>query len=540
MFWLMLLSQMETEYSFGGSTTEANKINDHRLSIVVFVENFEFEPRKLPDDLRSHPELAVVSTRYSEAERSRYRATIEALEISRTSGLEAATQFVHQNIPEADRQAHAISYLYSNCGLWTQAWNVLDGHIATLRNSKEPNVLLNMAQAAGGCGEAKSAHELLKEAFELGFETVESFNAAAILAKSIGATELLDQIIAEMRIAYPRHPMTVACAFGRLMTAAKYNEAAEMADAVGSKFDAAWARLRGQATPDWATFITIGHETSNELDALAKCVYQALELGQSQKAREFFNQIPDTAERAGLRAELLFDILKKETGFAKTDDDQKRLLGEWALVFAYLSANTSDSELRGRVLHWFETSADDRSRITILLQTMVSAYQKSASLFEPTNATNENSPWSFSNIEESSQQTIDFMRAVAESSDSCPLGLAVAPAKYATSVPDEVMRGLGILIQTFSKKPDLKGIMNALHCLNLACRVRREPSCDFEAAIQLTSALAAQGKVSDALNLTENILLFWGEGEFAAARQAHACACNPRTASGWSGTGQSP
>ena len=26
MFWLMLLSRMETEYSFGGSTTEANKI----------------------------------------------------------------------------------------------------------------------------------------------------------------------------------------------------------------------------------------------------------------------------------------------------------------------------------------------------------------------------------------------------------------------------------------------------------------------------------------------------------------------------------
>ena len=140
--------------------------NTHQLSIVVLAENFEFESEKLPDDLRSCPELGLVSARYGETERSRYYATLEALKISRTSGHEAAIQFVRQNIPDPDNQAHAISYIYSDSGLWTQAWDILDGHIAKLRNSKESNVLLNMAQAAAGCGEAKSAEELLKEAFE--------------------------------------------------------------------------------------------------------------------------------------------------------------------------------------------------------------------------------------------------------------------------------------------------------------------------------------------------------------------------------------
>ncbi len=499
--------------------------NARELSIVVFVENFEFELGKFSDDLRSHPNLAVFSTRYSDKERSRYSTLIKALEILRTSGLEAAIQFVQENIPNGDSQAHAISYIYSNCGLWTQAWNVLSEHVATLRKSKEPTVLLNMAQAAAGCGEAKSASELLKEAFELGFETVESFNAAAILTESIDATELFDQIIAEMRIAYPRHPMTVARAFDRLMITARYNEAAEMAAAVGLKFDAAWAHLRSQTTPDWTTFIKIGRDTNNELNALAKCVYHALQLGQSQKAREFFNLIPDSTTTATLRAELLFDILKKETYFAKSDDDLKRLVNEWTIIFVYLSANTSDSGLRGRVLQWFEASADDLSRITILMQAMMDAYQKAAPLFEPANATNENSPWDFAKIEESSEKTIDFMRVVAETSRSCPLGRAVAPPEYATSVPNEVMEGLGVLVRAFSKEPDLKGIMNVLQCLNLACRIRREPSWDFEAAIQLTSALASGGAVSDALNLTENILVFWSEGEFGAARRAHAWSC---------------
>jgi hypothetical protein len=46
---------------------------DHRLSIVVFVENFEFESRKLPEDLRSHPGLAIVFVGYSEAEHKHFK-----------------------------------------------------------------------------------------------------------------------------------------------------------------------------------------------------------------------------------------------------------------------------------------------------------------------------------------------------------------------------------------------------------------------------------------------------------------------------------
>jgi branched-subunit amino acid ABC-type transport system permease component len=37
MFWLMLLSQMETQNSFGGSTTEANKITYALLALFLFV-----------------------------------------------------------------------------------------------------------------------------------------------------------------------------------------------------------------------------------------------------------------------------------------------------------------------------------------------------------------------------------------------------------------------------------------------------------------------------------------------------------------------
>ena len=104
------------------------------------------------------------------------------------------------------------------------------------RALKEAGILLNLAQAAAACGEAKLSTDLLKEACRAGIESIESFNAAANVAQDINATELLDQIVTEMRVAYPHHPMTVAHSFNHLMGRSQYREAADLALAVNASF----------------------------------------------------------------------------------------------------------------------------------------------------------------------------------------------------------------------------------------------------------------------------------------------------------------
>jgi len=497
------------------------------LSIVVFFENFDFGLSKLPDDLRTHRALAVSSVGYAEAARSRYLACIEALKISRAEGLEAGIEYARQNILDAAYQAHAIGFLYGDQGLWTEAWKIVEPHVDALRGLEEASVLLNLAQTAAGCGEASMASELLREAFALGFEAVESFNAAATVAQSSNSAALLDEILAEMRVAYPYHPMTVARSFGRLIATARYREAAEMADAVGSTFEAAWARFLEQDVPDWGAFLTIGRQTQHELEALSKCIRRALDIGQSQRAREFFQRVPENRETAALRAELLFSILVKEVAFADDNEHLEQLRADCSSVLGYLAANPSDSSLRTGVSQWFQSCSDKRSRIVLLLSSLTTAYKKSRRLFDEANATNESSPWSFTDVDENGKKATAFMQAVAESSGGRPFGQAVLPPNYAEGVPDSVMRGLGILVHAFTEEPDLKGIGNVLQCLNLACRIRHEPSWDSEAAIQLAGALASHGKVSDGLNLAENLLIFWGDGggEFGAARRAHSWSC---------------
>jgi hypothetical protein len=500
---------------------------DHDLSVVIFVENFDLEMERLPEDLRLHQNLAVISVPYDNDLRSSLRALFEAVRISRALNLESALQFICQNIPNVADQALARCIVYGDRGLWVEAWNAVGPHMEALRTRKDAGVTLNLAQAAAACGEAESAVELLREAFGFGFETVESFNAAASTAQSVGATDLLDQMVTEMRIAYPCHPMTAARSFGRMMAAAQYRDAAELADAVGANFEAAWARLHDQTTPDWEAFIRIGCDLGREQDAIANCVVHALDIGQSLHARSFLKRIPEKPDTVALRAELLFGIVIKEIGFVQTDGELEQLGVECSSVLGYLAGHPTDSNLRGRVSRWFETCADEGSRIVLLLRGLTSAFRRASVLFEPANATNEPSPWSFADAEENSKKALEFMKAVTKASAGCPLGRAIAPPEYSVSIANEVMQGLGGIVHVFTQNPDLSGIGGVLQCLNLACRIRHEQSWDFEAAIQLAGALASHGKVSDGLNLAENILLLWGDadGEFGAARRAHAWSC---------------
>lgn len=323
--------------------------NDRQLSVVLFAEHFEFAADKLPEDLRSHPELAVTAVSHNETLRLDFEALMEALKISRTADIESAIQFLGKNIQNESRKAHAMSYIYGDQGLWTNAWDSVKNHVSTLRGTENPAVILNLAQTAAGCGHAENAWELLQLAFEIGLETVEMFNAAAISAKAIGATELLDKIIAEMRVAYPHHPMTMRCAYGRYMSTSRFREAYEIANAVGATFEAAWANLCDQKTPDWDNFIEIGRKSNREQDALASCVIHALNIGQIQPARKFFARIPDRPELGELRNESLFEIVKKEIGFSGTDEEFSQLRTDWESILKYLAMSPNDSELRNRV-----------------------------------------------------------------------------------------------------------------------------------------------------------------------------------------------
>lgn len=61
----------------------------------------------------------------------------------------------------------------------------------------------------------------------------------------------------------------------------------------------------------------------------------------------------------------------------------------------------------------------------------------------------------------------------------------------------------------------------------ISCRTRNEATWYLQCAIQLLSTLSARGKVSDALNFAETILLLWPEApvEFHSVRLAHAWGC---------------
>jgi len=504
-----------------------NLATGRSLSVIVFVEDFDFEMRALPEDLRTNAELAVVSMRYEETERSHFQIANEALRISRAQGFESALGYIHKNLPDGLRQAHTIGFIYADQGLWTEAWKTLKPHANELREMNDTRVLLNLAQTAVGCGEAEEAGDFLQQAFHLGFDTVEAFNSAALIAKTIGSVPLLDQILREMSITYPLHPFTFARSYGRLISTGRHGEAADMARAVGAPFEAAWAALHEQTPPDWEAFITVGRQANREHDALAKCVAHALDLGQLKQARELFNRIPENDATADVRAELLFEMAVKEVGFVERDSDLDRPRKEFSHVFASIALNPQNRDLRTRVTHWFETLADEMSRMVILFACCQDAFVRAASSFGATNASGEDDPLEIGDVEESVDEAKAFMTAVAEHSRDRALGHAIIPPAYASGVSDKIMSGLGVLVFAFSKEPDLHGIANTLQCINLACRIRKESTWDFEAAIQLISALASQGKSSDALNLAETILIFLSDNKNTVdpARLAHCWSC---------------
>ena len=107
------------------------------------------------------------------------------------------------------------------------------------------------------------------------------------------------------------------------------------------------------------------------------------------------------------------------------------------------------------------------------------------------------------------------------------MGRSVIPAAYQNGVSNRVMAGLTSVVHNFTKKPDFGGICVALQCVSIACHSRNELTWDFQVAVQLLSALVNDGKVSDALNLAEQILYFWHEtpAEYSAARRAHSWSC---------------
>jgi hypothetical protein len=503
-----------------------NLSQERELSIVVFAENFDFDLGNLPERLRAHPELAVISTPYDEFERARIQVTFEALRISRTADLKSAIEFIRSNISGTAHQAHAICFVCGDRGLWNEAWNSVENHMNELRALNDVGILLNLAQAAAACGEGKPSVELLMQAFNLGFETVESFNSAAAIANSVNANELLDQILAEMRVAYPNHPKATSRFFDRMMALGRHHEAAEIADAASATFEASWARLHELHVPDWEAFIKAGIETGREQEAVAKCVMYSLEMGQSDQAREFLKRIPIVEKNAAHRAALTFRIVTKEIGFSDTNADLDRLLVECHSVFRYLAVNPGDTGFRSEVSHWFESCAEDRSRLALLIGSLMHSFKQVSPQFEPANATNAVSPFDQPTSEQDFEEALSFTKAVSRTSKSCLFGQAIMPPEYSAGVTDDVMRGFGVIINANTKNPDLGSIFLILQCLNLGCRIRRE-IWDFQAAIQLAGGLLSSGKISEALSLAENIILFWSDGsdEFGTARRAHAWSC---------------
>jgi len=186
-----------------------------KLSIVLFVEQFAMEIENLPEDLRKHPQLALCSTRDDPVQKARFLTKLKAEEIRRQNGVDAALQHLRQNLPEPEHQAHAISWILGKEGRWFEAWNAIKPSLDKLRSMGDTNILLNLALAATACGEADEALVSLKKALQIGIDTVEQFNAAALVARDIEAWETLDEALKGMIRAFPDHPMTIARSYCR-------------------------------------------------------------------------------------------------------------------------------------------------------------------------------------------------------------------------------------------------------------------------------------------------------------------------------------
>src|SRR5207247_440273 len=106
----------------------------------------------------------------------------------------------------------------------------------------------------------------------------------------------------------------------------------------------------------------------------------------------------------------------------------------------------------------------DPSRHLVLVLCCLEIFRKAQPLFDPKNATAEQSPFDFTNLEESFDATTDFMRAVAETNQGRPLGRGVLPENYQQGVSNYVLSGLGVLVHEYTKEPNLNGIGTVLQC----------------------------------------------------------------------------
>jgi tetratricopeptide (TPR) repeat protein len=498
-----------------------------KLSVVLFVEQFAMEIENLPDDCRNHPQLAMCSTKDNPDAVARFLAKLKAEEIRREKGVDAALQHIQEKLREPEHQAHATAMILGAEGRWFEAWSAIKPNLEKLRAIEDPNVLLNLALTATACGEADEAATSLTKALQVGFDTVEEFNSAALVAREIEAWKTLDEVLAGMIRGFPNHPMTIARSYGRLMSTNRYAEAAEMARKAGHGFEEAWAILNDQNQPDWDAFFTVATATQREVEAFAKAARYCSDRGDLGKAKEFLAQIPCNETNAPTRAAVLLEGVAKQIQFAKKDADFEEIKHDLAEVLRYVALNPTATDLRMRLTHIFEVTLDDASRHLVLILCCLDVFHRAEPLFDLKNATAEESPFNFENPNDSCDATADFMRAVVEANQGRPLGRGVLPRNYQKGVSNEVMSGLGILVHAYTKEPDLKGIGAALQCLSIACRARKEATWDLQCAVQLLSTLAAHGRVSDALNLAETILFFWPESlpEFHSARLAHAWGC---------------
>lgn len=492
------------------------------LAMIVFTR---LVPSEVPERILQAKHLAIFHGEVTGGSADDLKHYVAAEQIFDTQGIQAARSYVENNIPDPANRALIMSDFLGREKRFSAAWQELLPQLSQIRSNFGARSLLNVAQAAAAAGAAQEASAILRDAWEIGMDQLESLTSAALLAQQLHLSPLRDEVVATMISNFSDHPSTAAREYELLTDHGDYVGAASVARRCGKEFEAGWCELNSAQNPDWKKFLDLGIRTGRFDQALAWTTSLALQRGDLNLARNFINRIERTPKSAAVRAGLLIELANKELATAQEDDLESidRLLDE---VFHYVGNSPNDSETRLDLVELFETSLPDTITIILLAKRCSDTFvrwQNGA----PNDAVElEKEILSSLKSGESLDEAHSFMKALYDEGKPNIIGRGNVPASFEGRIDNDLLMELGHLLHFAGHQSDTRVMTEILHGICIVCCSLGNPHSDYVAGLHAMGILVQVGKVQEALNLGETMLCFWpaAQRKSETARKAHGWA----------------
>jgi hypothetical protein len=498
---------------------------ERKIAVVALVETFGPTLSPIPQQILASRQFAFMQVRRSESDASTFTHFTAAEEMRKTAGIEAARAYLEKNIPALDERALAVAGLLGRSSLFSAAWQVLVPHVQSICEHATGRILLNLAQAAAAAGVAKEAISFVEASWAAGLDVVEDLNSAAILARELNAVSVRGPILEAMKLYYPEHRWTLARNYEWLLENGSLTEAAVLARKVGNEFDALCCELRSSEKPEWNSFLERGTIVGRRDEALLFATWLALERGELQRAREFIALVSKSTEAPGARVRLLIQILTKE--LATTEENELQQADEdLNEIFDYVASHPEDTETRLDLTDLFEASLPDLTAIVLLAYRCGNTFNRWRKGAADDAIGFGDDPLSIAGSGDSMEAASSFMEALYRNGQSNVIGVGSIPTTTGGAIDANLLTQLGTLLSFAAGKGDTKLMVEVLHGICIVCQSLGNADSDYIAGLHAMGAFIQCGKVQDALNLSETMLLFWPatQPQFEGARKAHGWA----------------